>query len=289
MLPKRTALEPRPMNASKTRAPEQAASPADSRVIRVRILRQDGPGKAPRWEAFDVPVSTGANVTSVLQWIATNPVTVEGKKTTPVVYDAACLEEVCGSCTMVVNGIVRQGCSALIDHYCKKPGDEVVLEPMSKFPVLRDLSVDRSRLFSQLKRTRAWVPVDGTYDLGPGPRENPDEQQVRYRLSECMSCGCCLEACPQYTLEPDEKKWDTSFVGAAVLSQVRYFNMHETGKALEKIRLDELSGPGGVSDCGNSQNCVKVCPKLIPLTESIAAVGRAVTIHRIREFFSGRS
>jgi len=46
----------------------------------------------------------------------------------------------------------------------------VRLEPLSKFPVIRDLAVDRSVLFENLKRVKAWVPVDGTYDLGPGPR-----------------------------------------------------------------------------------------------------------------------
>ena len=116
----------------------------------------------------------------------------------------------------------------------------------------------------------------------------PEQQQQRYKLSECMSCGCCLEACPQYTLEPDEKEWDHAFVGAAVISQTRYFNMHATGKELAKQRLDVMSGPGGVSDCGNAQNCVKVCPKEIPLTESIGSVGRQTTIHKIREFFMGR-
>lgn len=270
-----------------------AARPANApvpgkRVVRVRIKRQDGPGKPDRWEQFDVPVDANANVMSVLQTIAANPTTVEGKQSTPVVYDAGCLEEVCGSCTMVINGKVRQACSALMDQYCPNPGDVLTLEPMSKFPVLRDLCVDRERLFSQLKRVRAWVPVDGTYDLGSGPRETPEQQATRYKLSECMSCGCCLEACPQYTLEADEKKWNTSFVGAAVISQVRYFNLHETGSSLAKVRLTELSKPGGVSDCGNSQNCVQVCPKEIPLTESIAAMGREVTFHNIREFFAGR-
>ena len=43
-----------------------------------------------------------------------------------------------------------------------------------------------------------------------------------------------------------------------------------------------------MNDCGNAQNCVKVCPKEIPLTESIAAIGRAVTVHGIKKFFSGR-
>lgn len=272
----------------------QSVQKAGTRTVRFKIKRTDGPGKPTRWEEFDVPVSSGgagsgsANVISCLQWIAENPVTRQGTHTTPVAYESGCLEEVCGSCTMVINGRVRQACSCLMDDYAPKDGDVVTLEPMSKFPVMRDLWVDRSRLFNDLKEVRGWVPIDGTYSLGKGPVEDPDTQQTRYRLSTCMSCGCCLEACPQYTLEPDEDAWATSFVGAAVISQARYFNMHETGAVMKKKRLDVMSGPKGVNNCGNSQNCVKVCPKEIPLTESIAAMGRAVTVHRIKEFFSGK-
>jgi succinate dehydrogenase / fumarate reductase, iron-sulfur subunit len=271
-------------NASKN-TPKQNVGP---RTVRFRIKRADGPGKNERWESFDVPVDPGANVISCLQWIAANPVTSEGRRTTPVVWDAGCLEEVCGSCTMNINGQVRQSCSALIDDYAPNEGDEVTLEPMTVFPVVRDLWVDRERLFATLKRTNCWVPIDGTYNLGAGPRESRENQQTRYKLSECMSCGCCLEACPQYTLETDEEAWEKAFVGAAVISQVRYFNMHATGKQLEKQRLDILAKPGGIQQCGNAQNCVKVCPKEIPLTESIASIGRDVTFHKVRKFFAGR-
>ena len=69
---------------------------------------------------------------------------------------------------------------------------------MSKFPVLRDLWVDRSRMYRALERVNAWIPVDGYGDRGAGPRESQDSQGVRYPLSECMTCGCCVEACPQY-------------------------------------------------------------------------------------------
>lgn len=187
---------------------------------------------------------------------------------------------------MLINGKAGQACSALIDRIAAN--GVVTLEPMSKYPVVRDLAVDRERLFAALRRVQAWVPIDGTYDLGSGPKETPHEQEVRYTLSTCMSCGCCLEACPQYTQEPDATQWDTAFVGAAVLSQTRLFNMHPTGKALAPMRLDLMMREGGVNDCGNAQNCVKVCPKEIPLTESIAAIGRAVTVHAIRKFFTGR-
>lgn len=257
------------------------------RTVRVRIKRCEGPGKPSRWESFDVEVEPGANVISVLQQISANPVTVEGKRTTPPVWESGCLEEVCGSCTMVINGRVRQSCSCLIDVYAPGDGDEITLEPMTKFPVVRDLWVDRSRLFNDLKRVRGWVPTDGLYALGGGPKETPEEQQRRYQMSECMSCGCCLEACPQYRLTEDESEWEGSFVGAAVISQVEYFNSHETGKILKDERLEVMSGAGGVVDCGNAQNCVRVCPKRIPLTESIARVGRSVTLHQIKSFFTG--
>lgn len=258
------------------------------RTITVRVLRADGPGKPSRWESFSLKVERGMNVISALQRIAANPVTTDGARTTPVVWDSGCLEEVCGACTMVINGRVRQSCTCLLDEYAPDEGDVLTLEPMSKFPVIRDLWVDRERLFHNLKRVKAWVPIDGTYNLGAGPKESPETQSMRYKLSECMSCGCCLEACPQFTLEVDESKWDTSFIGAHAISQAQLFNNHETGKRLKGERLDALMGPGGVSDCGNAQNCVKVCPKHIPLTESIAAIGRAVTIHSFTRFFKGR-
>lgn len=274
-------------HAPRANAPSGPA-PRVGRKVRLRILRCEGPGKPSNWETFEVTAERGSNIISCLQQVAANPVTVDGKKSTPVVWDSGCLEEVCGACTMVINGKVRQSCSCLIDSYAPNEGDEISLEPMSKFPVVRDLWVDRSRLFHNLKRVKAWVPIDGTYYLGSGPREKPEQQETRYKLSECMSCGCCLEACPQFNQEPDAEKWDTDFVGAHAISQARLFNMHETGKELAPDRLDALMGEGGVSDCGNAQNCVKVCPKNIPLTESIAAIGRAVSIHAIKRWFTSK-
>ena len=263
-----------------------AADTAAKRPLTVRIRRQDTPGGTPRWEEFKVEVSADANVISVLQGISAAPVTTEGTQSTPVCYDSGCLEEVCGSCTMVINGRVRQACSALVRHVATAEGT-ISLEPMSKFPVIRDLSVDRSRLFHNLERVKAWVPIDSTFHLGAGPKESPKAQEQRYVMSTCMSCGCCLEACPQFTPEPDAAAWDTAFIGAHAINQARLFNAHPTGATLKSERLDVLMGEGGVSDCGNAQNCVKVCPKEIPLTESIAEVGRQVTVRSVTRFFSG--
>ena len=139
---------------------------------------------------------------------------------------------------------------------------------------MRDLFVDRSRLFNDLKKVKAWVPIDGTYDLGPGPAMSKDLADERYPLSRCISCGCCLDACPQYTPV-------NQFVGAAVISQVRLFNDHPTGAALKDERLEAMMNEGGVADCGKAGNCVEVCPKEIPLVDSIASVSRDTTKHML--------
>jgi succinate dehydrogenase / fumarate reductase, iron-sulfur subunit len=245
-------------------------------TVVLRIKRQDGPAAPSRWEEFHLPYKPRMNVISALMDVRRNPVTVDGKTTTPVVWDCNCLEEVCGACSMVINGKVRQACSALIDQLPQP----IVLEPMTKFPLVRDLVVDRTRMFEALKRVKAWIPLDGTYNMGPGPRVDPESGAVAYSLSRCMTCGCCLEVCPQVTPT-------SAFVGAAAISQVRLFNMHPTGRMNARERLDTLMGVGGLGDCANAQNCVHACPKEIPLTESIAATGREMTKHMLKRLFGG--
>ncbi|MBM4003894.1 MAG: succinate dehydrogenase iron-sulfur subunit [Planctomycetes bacterium] len=266
----------------------------------VRILRQDGPGQGSYWESHRVAYEPDMNVISALQRIAAQARTVDGKGVAPVAWECNCLEEVCGACTMVINGRVRQSCSALIDRLLADHPGEIVLEPMNKFPVLRDLVVERSRLFRALKRVKAWIPVDGYYELGRGDKQSQAEQEVAYPLSQCMSCGCCLEACPQYAKievsplsgessealqQRRDAEFDRGFVGAHAISQAMLFNAHPTGRMNASERLDTLMDEGGLQICGNAQNCVAVCPKQIPLTTSIARAGRATTLRLFQRWF----
>jgi succinate dehydrogenase / fumarate reductase iron-sulfur subunit len=171
---------------------------------------------------------------------------------------------------------------------------------MSKFPVIRDLVVDRNRLFRALEKLQCWIPVDGYYDAGPGPLQSQEQQQQAYPLSECMSCGCCLEACPQYTkVEVEEQRgetkeqftvrqntaFDNAFIGAHAMSQAVLINSHPTGQLTARKRMDALIGPGGIQNCGKAANCQAVCPKEIPLMTSWARAGRAATMHAIKNLF----
>lgn len=247
-------------------------------TVRLRVRRRDRPEATPYWEYFEVPRWANMNVVECLMEIRRNPVDAEGRRTTPVAWAASCLEEVCGICTMLVNGRVRQSCSALVDDL----EEPITLEPMQKFPVRRDLVVDRQRLFDDYRRVRAWVPVDGTHDLGPGPRMDERVREEAYWLSRCISCGCCVDACPQVNpdhLDNPEPEGRATFIGAAPISWARLVNAHPTGASLSHERYAALMGPGGIADCAKSMNCVQVCPKEIPLMESIAAMNRQITRH----------
>lgn len=252
--------------------------------IRFKIKRQLSETDAPYWEEFDVPYYESLNVISALMHIQKNPKMANGKMTEPVNWESSCLEEVCGSCTMVINGKVRQACSALIKNIIKETGSKTItLEAMSKFPVIRDLQVDRQRMFDGLMKVQAWTPLDGAFQhqeviISPkkltnreleqlkmeaivesdefiydektqvlsgvgtymnrdlAPQQSPKNSDMRYTLSECMSCGCCIEACPNVA------KAENAFVGAAIISQVRYFNSHPQGEYLKDERLDALMG-----------------------------------------------
>jgi succinate dehydrogenase / fumarate reductase, iron-sulfur subunit len=232
------------------------------------------------WEEFELPLKPYYNITSALMDVQKSPINKKGEKVIPIAWEQGCLEEVCGSCTMLINGRPRQGCTALIEPILKASGSHTVtIAPMTKFPLIRDLVVNRDSMFENLKKIRAWIDVDDSFDRGFGPKVSPETQETIYLLSTCMTCGCCTEACPQVNAH-------SKFIGPAPISQVRLFNANPTGKLQAAERLRPLMEEGGISDCGNAQNCVQVCPKNIPLTESIAVMGRKVSKQALHDLIS---
>ncbi len=232
------------------------------------------------WEEFPLELVPFANVITSLMEIQKNPVNLKGEKVTPVAWEMGCLEEVCGSCSMLINGYPRQACTALIKPLIDKSGSSTItLAPFTKFPLVRDLIVDRSIMFENLKKVHAWIDVDSSFERGNNPRISQAKQHMMYTTSTCMTCGCCSEGCPQVNAQ-------SKFIGPAAVAQVRLFNAHPIGKMQSRQRLQPMMEEGGIADCGNAQNCVKVCPKKIPLTDAIAAISRDVTRQAFKNIFS---
>lgn len=244
------------------------------KTVHLIIQRQADPNSTPYTEEFKVPYRASMNVVSALMEIRKNPVNAKGERTTPVVWESICLEEVCGACSMIINGKAGQACTALID----KLEQPIHLAPLTKFPLVRDLMVNRQSMFDSLRKVKAWVPIDGSFDLGAGPRMPERERRWAYELAKCMTCGVCLEVCPNYNSR-------SAFMGPAPIQQVRLFNAHPIGEMHKEPRLEAIMGEDGIIGCGNAQNCVEACPKDLPIVTSLADLNKQVTKHALKTWF----
>lgn len=269
---------------STAQTPEPLPNP--ERQVELRVRRQHGPEGAPWWAHFRVGVRPGDSVLALLLGLREQPVTVDGERVAPVAFETNCMEEVCGACAMRINGRPRPACSALIADLtagAETAVPVITLEPLPKFPVVRDLMVDRAALFAHLRRVRAWIDTDGPWDLHErAPRIPPRQWAADYLYSRCMHCGCCAAGCPQFDARTGRER---PFVGPAALAQVRLANAHPLGRFTSTERIHAVMAEGGLSDCGNAQNCVRLCPMAIPLTTAIGELGRATTLQALRDLF----
>ena len=251
--------------------------------LTLKIWRQqsaNAPGKFVEYQIRDVTPEM-----SFLEMLDALNEDLLSKEEPPVAFEHDCREGICGSCGFLINGVAHGGqprttvCQLSMRFF--KDGDSLILEPWRAhaFPLVRDLIVDRSRMFDHLRRVHAWVELDGTYDLGPGPRMDQDDVMERYAYSRCMTCGCCLEACPQYE--------DDHYIGPQAIAQVRLFNMHPSGMMNRDDRLAGIMQEDGITNCGNAQNCVKACPMNIPLTRAIYEENRETVLHGLLGWLKG--
>ncbi|MBQ1890491.1 MAG: succinate dehydrogenase iron-sulfur subunit, partial [Selenomonas sp.] len=123
------------------------------------------------------------------------------------------------------------------------------------------------------------IEVDGTWDVKDAPIQNPHTAETAYEISHCMTCGCCLEACPNVGPQSD-------FIGPSPTVQAYLFNLHPLGKFDAPTRLNALMEKGGITSCGNSQNCVEACPKNIKLTTYLAQLNRDVNKQALKNIFN---
>ncbi|HEU5075079.1 MAG TPA: 2Fe-2S iron-sulfur cluster-binding protein, partial [Polyangiaceae bacterium] len=188
-----------------------------------------------------------------------------------------CFDGSCGGCTMLIQGKVGLACSLAIGKVADKDR-RVRLGPMRRFPLVRDLVVDRSRI----QRTLGLVPLQGPRSPSVSVKQESASATLALelaRLDQCHRCGACLEACPQYGVHSE-------FVGALTLHEAHLRNSTPSARHQRTERLEAMMAPGGVNSCGKAQNCVEVCPADLPLVDSIQSVARATTKHMLLGWLS---
>lgn len=219
--------------------------------MRVKILRQKAPDTDPYWEQFEYDGPMENSVAGVIDYLNYNDDirTIDGKSTGRIIWDCACLQGVCGACAMVINGRPSLACETFLKNL---KGKELVLQPLKKFPVIRDLSVDRSVIQDNL--TKANVYID-SYQ-GADAREHGRQ----YLVAKCLKCGLCLEVCPNYVS-------GRSFYGAVFANDCYLVSGRNSDKSKKIGDIYNRYFAGG---CSKALSCMEVCPMSIPTIASIA-------------------
>lgn len=181
--------------------------------------------------------------------------TIEGKTTEKIGWECNCRQAMCGACAMIINGYPKLACKAFL----KDLRNPITLQPFQKFPLVRDLIVDKSSLQKNMTEMKLWISDAKTV-------ENKLNESL-HLAATCIQCGCCLEACPNYS------GFD-KFYGAISMNYEYIITSQESDKAKRKDDLKETN-KHFIGGCSNSFACEEVCPMHVPLTSHISRLNAA--------------
>ena len=186
-------------------------------------------------------------------------------------FRKSCAHGVCGSDAMRINGKDRLACKTLVKDVVEKDGDAVRIDPLTHFPVQRDLIVDQSAFFEKYRAVKPFLINDEPV----AEKERIQSQEERMAFDDttnCILCSACFSACPVLGENPD-------FLGPANIAQAFRFLADSRDKGFED-RLPVLDQPNGVWPCQNHFECTRACPRGIKITKRINETKRMITQYR---------
>ena len=221
----------------------------------VKIKRQETLESTAYWQSFTYDGPKHATVSAVLDALnyTDDLFDVDGNPAARIRWECSCMQAMCGGCAMVINGVPALACATFADEV---KGKELVLEPLSKFPVVGDLIVDRSIIYDNLIHAKVYL------ETLAGTDKNQHKQQ--YSVAKCLKCGLCLEVCPNY-------RPGGEFFGA-VLANESYLVASQTADKKAPV-IKEYKKHFGAG-CSKALSCQSVCPMKIETITSIMRMNR---------------
>ena len=226
--------------------------------LKLHVWRQ--PSKDQPGAMKDYAVEGVSEHMSFLEMLDTLNEQLMNKGEEPVAFDHDCREGICGSCSMVINGIPHGGhkgvtvCQLHMRHF--KDGDAIFIEPWRAraFPVLRDLVVDR-QAFDRIVAAGGYVSVatGGAPDANalPIPKREAD---LSMDAAACIGCGACVAAC---------KNASAMLFVAAKASHLAHLPQGEPERYERAKNMARQMDAEGFGTCSNLSQCEAVCPKEI--------------------------
>lgn len=214
-------------------------------MIKVSVMRyRPEQDDKPFWQSFDVPYQEDMSVLDALHYIKDN---LDGSLS----FRWSCRMAICGSCGYQINNVPKLGCKTFLRDYYP---NEVRIEALAHFPIERDLIADLGDFIDKLETIKPYIIREEEQKLEDGEYQQTPADMVRYQqFSQCINCGLCYAACPQYGL-------DNKFMGPAALALLHRYN-HDSRDQGCKERLPIINSEEGVWGCTFVGYCSEVCPK----------------------------
>ena len=221
----------------------------------VKIKRQRTPESEAYWQSFRYDGPSHVTVSAVLDALnyTDDLLDMEGNPAPRIRWECSCMQAMCGGCAMVINGVPALACATFADTV---KGETLVLEPLSKFPVVADLIVDRSVIYENLIQAKAYLEKLAVSDHR--------QHKQQYSVAKCLKCGLCLEVCPNY--HPGGE-----FFGA-VLANESYLLASQSPEKKPQIVKEYKTHFG--AGCSKALSCQSVCPAEIETLTSIMRMNR---------------
>ena len=228
--------------------------------LNLKIWRQTGPTALGRLEDYRADnVSPDMSFLEMLD-VVNEGLIVKGKDA--VAFDSDCREGICGTCSLVINGIPHgpdRGTTVCQLHMRRfRDGDTITVEPWRAraFPVLKDLIVDRSA-FDRIIAAGGYVSVN----CGGAPDGNAipipkDIAEAAMDSAACIGCGACVAAC---------KNASAHLFMSAKISQMALLPQGQVERHRRVLSMVEQADAEGFGSCSNEGECEAVCPKDIPI------------------------
>ncbi len=172
----------------------------------------------------------------------------------PVEWECSCRQGMCGACAMRINHRPALACNSFV----RDLGSVITLEPLSKFPLIRDLKVDRSILQKMIQEMKAYPAENAAADSREAERQ--------YLSASCLMCGCCLEVCPGFT--------GAGLFGSAFLMHAVYKTVSQETDRDRKRELTRKYRKTQYTGCTGSLACAEVCPLKLPQASSFSRMNQ---------------
>ncbi len=205
------------------------------------IWRSDGKGGG-RYSRYKVPKHEVSTVLEGIIWV------IENLDPT-VTARYACRMEICGSCSMEINGKPRMACSTIVDELGT---DRIRIDPMKHYEVVKDLVVDIEPLFDKYREAKPYI-IREEEDYSHELKQTPEEFKLYEQFSMCIKCGLCMAACPIVGSNPD-------YLGPAPLTAILRYNLDSRDEG-KKYRIELADTEDGTVRCHFAGECTEVCPK----------------------------